>query len=97
MDPILVRRGIKKVSYVLICMCEDLTACFDLSMKLANAALSTPSSIVEEKMNNHNIKAMSKINHHHINSEGMRHTHEIVDFVHKIEKDNKVINLCESE
>ena len=78
-------------------VCEDLTVSFDLNMKLINVVLSTPSSIMEEKMNDYDIKAMNKINFHHINSEGMKCIYEIVDFVNKIEKFNKVINLCETE
>ena len=77
--------------------CEDLTIHLDLNMKLVNVALPTPSSIIEEKMNNHNIKAMNKINYRHINSEGMKHIYEIFGFDHKIEKDNEVINLCETD
>ena len=76
---------------------EDLTVNLDLNVKLANAALSTPLSIIEKKMSNHNIKGMNKINYHHINSEGMKHIHKIVNFIQKIEKDNKVINSCETE
>ena len=70
---------------------------FNLNIKLVNVVLSTLSSIMEEKMNNHNIKVINKINYYHMNSEGMKNVYEIVDFIHRIKKDNTLINLCETE
>ena len=62
----------------------NLTISFHLSMKLVDCVLSNHLLIVEEQMNDQNIKVTNKINYLHIKLEGMKHIYEIVDFIHKI-------------
>ena len=63
---------------------EDLTVHTDMNAKLVTLNLSTLSTTIEEKLNNHSI--MKKVGHNNINFDGLKLACEVVSFVHKIEK-----------
>ena len=71
----------------------DLTIFLDMSTKLVTLNVSTPSSIIEEKFSDYSI--MKKIDYNNVKCDGLKHTHEIVAFIHKIETENSFVNLCE--
>ena len=64
-----------------------------MNTKLVTLNVSTPSSIIEEKFSDYSI--MKKIDYNNVKCDGLKHTHEIVAFIHKIETENSFVNLCE--